>query len=375
MEPNKLKEMFSKENISRQKERLDPAAITSALKNDRYSAICAGLIGLSVLLFLITSMTSTSHPSKLLSKYISAAEEANFETMRELVPSKRYDREAEALGNMYATDVSAVVSSAQYAGGLEIRAGYLDFINKKAQLAESLRKDKTFGRTAYADRKAYVTEKWTSSFGVGTSHVTDIRFNAYGMKTFEALWITEVVSTYRNARRPNWTERQSLDRDANGSRLLDGSDANAIIQYILAPNDRAGIQFKMADIGWSTASAQSQNIVGSMTYSEAMDYDFVKVHGKRLLPLAIRAFYNEAHGVEDKESEIRPAGEGLFQPGQAEASARVKGGIVSTRQRLLDGKWQIESLSDINNVGALYQELRSISSIAPGTTPASNQEG
>jgi len=374
MSTEKFKRFFSKENIEKTKESLNIDQLSQRLWEDRYTSFCTWLVGVSILLWFLTAVgSSTSHPQKVLSKYISAGGAADLVTLNELAPMNDYDRVATELGLLYLQDVKVVVRRAQVIGGEVIRAGHVRFVNRRKQFNQALKEDETFRRLPWAEKTAYVEKAWREAGGTGTQFVSGATFNQYGVTGFTTLW-KDVVDA-RSGRYLNWVERNQRDRDLLGKELMSEEDAFNYINGIVDSSVSSGIRYEMAVNGWADAAAQSQDIVGSLSYEDVLSPQFMADQARRLLPLSLKTFYDDDFGVEDKESEIEPAGEGLFQPGQGVASARVKGGTVAIATVLDDGKWRISRLMDINNVGALYNTMKRSNSFAPGSSATAKQEG
>jgi hypothetical protein len=363
-----IKNFFSKQTIEKSINALKPDQLLPTLKADRYALFCVVLVGFSLLLKLILMAgSSTAHPEQLLSKFISAAEDADLETMSEMAPSKRYNDVASRLGDLYYQDVVNVVVAAQKIGGEKIRSGYVNFINKRDAFNKSLQEDNDFRRLPWAEKEAAVVARWAAAGGSETSFVSDVTTNAYGVKGFFSVW-NEMVKAYRSNQRFDWKTKQILTRDSSGKEMMSSNKATEIINYLSVGLQGLDTGLPMAETGWAEAASDSRYVVGTLSYEQTQSYDFKNTHGQRLLPLAIMAFYDEEYGVEEKDSIIEPAGEGLFQPGVASASGQVKGGLVSSKMELEEGKWRIRTLQDINDVGSLYNIIKAGLFFAPGSS-------
>jgi hypothetical protein len=366
---------LSQNNIDKTKEALKPEHLVRRLTEDRFSLFCTGLIGLSLIAFTISLASSTSHPQNLLSRYIQAGEEADLETLNELAPMNNYDYVSERLRMLYFQDIEQVVHRAQTIGARAIRDGHIGFIQKRNDFNRAMSENDELRSQPWSERSAFIEAAWNEAGGTGTAFVTNVTFNQYGAINHTSLW-NDILDAYRNQTGSlHWRTRQRLERDLAGTELMAFDEAHEIIESIIHPSQTDGIHSFIASNGWTEAASQFLHIVGPLSYETAWSPQFLEIQGERLLPISLMTFYDDEFQEQDQESEIQPAGEGLFQPGRSSASSLVKGGIVNIEATLEGGTWRITSLSDIDNIDSLYNTIKTNNAIAPESTPTTQQEG
>ncbi|MGC6513461.1 MAG: hypothetical protein ACON4N_03115 [Myxococcota bacterium] len=350
-----------------------PVTLRERLGNLRFPAgrglkVGLVLLGVGGLGQVFVGLASTNLSSAgLFRSYMSAAVHGQSAYIAELTSEEHVESIAGELGQHFWEHTQNIAVEARARGGQIVREKHLAALRLATEVEDTWRNSEAYNAQAWGQRQDFMEEKWRAALEENndlTPFVTAWNVNGYGTISVTTKW-SALTDYYRDEFYVNWSTRNAISKDLNGSALLKNETVEAIVQSVaMRPKDEgidSGIPAELGELGWPETARLHSDVVGSLSYSAVRPLErgtFVVAQGQRLVGLAYSWFYGNNGNIEDKTSTTTPASGMLFHPGVVEVSGTAKGGQMELVMKLTEDGWTVGFVSDLQaNTFGIYQGM------------------